>query len=69
VLYHHVFQRESDISDIRRVADMSLAFPVCSTTKKFFLNGLKKPGQRSHVCVCGAQGGICRVNKFIFSIP
>jgi hypothetical protein len=28
--------------NIRRGADKSLAFPICSTTKKFFLDGLKK---------------------------
>jgi hypothetical protein len=26
-------------------------FPICSTTKEFFLDGLKKLQQRSHKCV------------------
>jgi hypothetical protein len=36
---------------IRRGAGKSLAFPICSTTKGFFLDGLKKLEQRSHKCV------------------
>jgi hypothetical protein len=37
---------------IRRGADKSLAFPLCSTTKKKnFLDGLKKLEQRSRKCV------------------
>jgi hypothetical protein len=36
---------------IRRAADKSLAFPICSITKKKFLDGLKKIEQRSHKCV------------------
>jgi hypothetical protein len=41
---------------IRRGADKSLAFPlsyfpICSTTKIIFLDGLKKLEQRSHKCV------------------
>jgi hypothetical protein len=41
--------------EIRR-GDKSLAFPIsyfpiCSTKKKFFLDGLKKSEQRSHKCV------------------
>jgi hypothetical protein len=26
-------------------------FPICSTTKKFFLDGLKKLEKQSHKCV------------------
>jgi hypothetical protein len=42
--------------NVRRGAEKSLAFPiyyfpVSSTTKKFFLSGLKKLEQRSHKCV------------------
>jgi hypothetical protein len=40
-------------------------FPICSTTKEFLLDGIKKLEQQSHVC--GAQGGICRVNTFFQS--
>jgi hypothetical protein len=41
---------------MRRGADKSLAFPISyfpifCTTKKFFLDGLKKLEQRSHKCV------------------
>jgi hypothetical protein len=39
-------------------------FPIflfAAQPKEFFLDGLKKIEQRSQVC--GAQGGICRVNK------
>jgi hypothetical protein len=36
---------------LRKGADKSLAFPICSTTKKIFLDGLKKLEQRSHKCV------------------
>jgi hypothetical protein len=35
--------------ELRKGADKSLAFPICSTTKRmFFLEGLKKLKQRSH---------------------
>jgi hypothetical protein len=41
---------------VRKGADKSLAFaisyfPICSTTKEFFLAGLNKLEQRSHKCV------------------
>jgi hypothetical protein len=41
---------------IRRGVGKSLAFPIsyfpiCSTTKEFFLDGLQKLEQRSHKCV------------------
>jgi hypothetical protein len=41
---------------LRRGADKSLAFPIsyfpiCSTTKRFFLDELKKLEQRNHKCV------------------
>jgi hypothetical protein len=39
---------------VRKGADKSLAFPVfpiCSTTKRNFVNGLKKLEQRSHKSV------------------
>jgi hypothetical protein len=39
------------ILHIRRGAGKSLAFPICSTTKRIFLDGLKKLEQRSHKCV------------------
>jgi hypothetical protein len=40
--------------EIRRSADKSLAFPIflsAAQSKEFFLDGLKKLGQRSHKCV------------------
>jgi hypothetical protein len=57
---------------IRRGADKYLAFPiyyfpVCSTTKRIFL-GWVKDVRTMKPYVCGAQGGICRVNTFS-SIP
>jgi hypothetical protein len=41
---------------VHRDADKFLAFPIsyfhiCSTTKRFFLDGLKKLEQQSHKCV------------------
>jgi hypothetical protein len=44
------------ILNIRRVADKSLAFPICSTTKRIFLDRLKKLEERGHKCV-GLLGG------------
>jgi hypothetical protein len=46
---------EPTASRIRRGVDKSVAFhisyfPISSTTKRFFLDGLKKLEQRSHKC-------------------
>jgi hypothetical protein len=48
---------------ICRGADKSLAFPIFSTTKRIFLGWVKEV----RTIVCGAQGGICRVNTFFQS--
>jgi hypothetical protein len=51
---------------IHRGADKSLAFPIsyfsiCSTTKIIFLGWVKEV-RTTKSQVCGAQGGICRLN-------
>jgi hypothetical protein len=53
---------------VSRGADKSLAFPVsyfpiCSTTIRILL-GCVKEVRTTKSYVCGAQGGICRVNTF-----
>jgi hypothetical protein len=58
---------EYELKRIRRGADKSLAFPICSTIKRTFLGWVKEV-RRTKSYMCGAQGGICRVNTF-FSIP
>jgi hypothetical protein len=50
----------------RRGADKSLAFLLFSTTKRIFLGWVKEI-RTTKSLVCGAQGGICRVNKFFQS--
>jgi hypothetical protein len=47
---------KSNFQTLRRGADMSSAlpisyFPICSTAKNLFLDGLKKLELRSHKCV------------------
>jgi hypothetical protein len=60
--------RRKELHDaVRTGSDKSLAFPICSANKEFFLDGLKKLDQRSHKCL-ELNGGICRVNTF-FSVP
>jgi hypothetical protein len=44
------------LNGLRRGGDKSLAFPIayftiCGTTKRIFMDGLKKLEQRSHKCV------------------
>jgi hypothetical protein len=40
---------------------------LAAQPKEFFFDGLKKLEQWRHKCVCGAQGGVCRVNTFFQS--
>jgi hypothetical protein len=55
---------------IHKCADKSLAFPIfifAAKPKECFLGWVKEVRTtKSCVCVCGAQGGICRVNTFFF---
>jgi hypothetical protein len=58
-------------SHIRRVADKSLAFPICyflicSTTKRNFLKWVKEV-RTTKSYVCGAQGGIYCIYIFFFN--
>jgi hypothetical protein len=53
------------VKDIPTGADKSLAFPICSTTKRILLGWVKEVGTTKSQ-LCGAQGGIC---KYIFSVP
>jgi hypothetical protein len=53
---------------LRKGTEKSLAFLIsyfliCSTSKRIFLDRLKKLEQRCHKCVW-SSGGICRVNTF-----
>jgi hypothetical protein len=53
------------ITAVRRVADKSLAFYICSTTKRFFLDVLKKLEQRSHKRVELKEEYVEQINFFI----
>jgi hypothetical protein len=57
--------------ELRRGTDISLAFPfpyfpICSAIKRIFLGWVKEVRTKKSY-VCGAQGGICRVNTFFQS--
>jgi hypothetical protein len=65
------FDKQREGETIRRGADKSVAFPIsyfliCSTTKRIFLGWVKEV-RTTKSLVCGAQGGICRVNAFLQS--
>jgi hypothetical protein len=54
------------IHSLTEAATLTVYGWFATQPKEFFLDGSKKSEKQSHKC--GAQGGICRVNTFIFSI-
>jgi hypothetical protein len=52
--HHAVAMTRLDYIQIRRGADKSLAFPICSTAKRIFLGWVNKEVRTTK---CGAQRG------------